>query len=1382
MMTNTKLERVVNLFEFLKAYHMIKSPVVRELQKEEWVEEVSKWPVDEAITSYLDKEILEGGLLFTITKSSKDETLFNHFYTLYGKLKKEPEAIELVFGDGNLDQEGTYRLDHPFLLQTVNLEFDESIPAFHVRLADKGPELYEHFLGFAEGADESAVVELIKNFQAKPVSPLQVSARKHFMKQVAKVLSDTYEVQDDGDKIVLEGDKGRVEHRPTLFLRKRQLGFQTTIDQILEDLYMRKDVPPFIADIVGSGDVARKGQKSKEVLKKLALDVNGLDQKVLFTKPANSEQLLVAKHLERNEAVLVQGPPGTGKTHTIANMIGHLLAEGKSVLVTSYSEKALAVVKEKVTPELQSLCISLLGDAESRKELEISLEDIHSKRASLERSQLTRRVTTHEKNREACLRALDKLKADLKAIKLGEYTPIKVAGKMYKPVEAAKYVDKYRDPSAWLPGPVRHGALLPLNEENIKLLYEMKTTLKEEDAIICDWGVAQEELMKPEAFSELVEAEKKFKKLKKPDWMRYFKSGEGVADREELQNAIVDLRLVTEQIHSDSPWQLEVLEAGKDDKAKEQWRSLAINIKEIYQLNLTYADELMNYEPQVLGLDDKIKPLDVYSQINQKLQDAGKLSKMTLLLNPHMKTVIAASRINGRCPETMQEFETLIHYMILKEKRTQLKLRWDRQMVPLGAKKTEEMGESFELGCQKYSDAILKGLEWYKKKWLPLVKKLGDYGLDVQSLSELNDFETAETGEVAYIKDVLTDKLIEVLEYKAYELEEEEVAKTKIAMQKHVADYSSHNKSEILIALKYALKNNNTKAYTTAYEQIIEAKNKSEAIEKQKELLDKLAFAAPSWAEYLKEGVKEKEEVIVPEQIEEAWLCRQFTEIIAKRNERTITDVKHEMTEVEKRLLAHTRALALDKAWLHKLVDFDANRSEVQAIEGWKQLIIKIGAGKGKQAEMLKAEARKLMPKCQKAVPVWIMPLNKVAEHFDPRENKFDVVIIDEASQADMMALVALYLGKQVLIVGDHEQVSPLAVGERIEDMERLVKTYLTDIPHNYLYSGRFSIYDLAGLSGYQPVRLKEHFRCVPELIGYSNQLAYKGQIEPLREGGDKGIGAPIQLIHVEGAVEEGQVNEKEAEAIANQIVECCKQKAYDGKSFGVISLKGDKQAAYIDSLLQKEMSVTTYEKRNILCGNPSHFQGDERDIIFISMVDAPTENGPMRLMTYGTDNLYKKRYNVAMSRGKDQVWIMHSFNQEEHLKEEDIRKELFAYCENIGKESKQTEKLYEEPLPEFEAFIKEKLEEKGFKVEGHTSSGHILTGLIVSKNNHKVRVVCDSEKWQEEMELDEEMSKQAVLERIGWQFIYLSATHFYTDEKRSLKDLVEQLEEKGLV
>ena len=76
-----------------------------------------------------------------------------------------------------------------------------------------------------------------------------------------------------------------------------------------------------------------------------------------MTKPANKAQLRIAQDIEQNNAVEVQGPPGTGKTHTIANLIGHFLAQGKTVLVTSEKIKALSVLRDKLDEEIRPLCV-----------------------------------------------------------------------------------------------------------------------------------------------------------------------------------------------------------------------------------------------------------------------------------------------------------------------------------------------------------------------------------------------------------------------------------------------------------------------------------------------------------------------------------------------------------------------------------------------------------------------------------------------------------------------------------------------------------------------------------------------------------------------------------------------------------------------------------------------------------------------------------------------------------------------------------------------------------------------------------------------------------------------------------------------------------------
>ena len=57
----------------------------------------------------------------------------------------------------------------------------------------------------------------------------------------------------------------------------------------------------------------------------------------------------------------VQGPPGTGKTHTIVNLVSHLVAYGKRVLVTAQNEQALAVLQEKIPASLRDLSVAVLG-------------------------------------------------------------------------------------------------------------------------------------------------------------------------------------------------------------------------------------------------------------------------------------------------------------------------------------------------------------------------------------------------------------------------------------------------------------------------------------------------------------------------------------------------------------------------------------------------------------------------------------------------------------------------------------------------------------------------------------------------------------------------------------------------------------------------------------------------------------------------------------------------------------------------------------------------------------------------------------------------------------------------------------------------------------
>src|SRR3989338_7584527 len=143
-------------------------------------------------------------------------------------------------------------------------------------------------------------------------------------------------------------------------MRQRRAGLGHAIDLILQDITKRiktgEDFSVAMMQILGiNHENTIISEEEMEVSK-----FGNEDTEILLSKPANQEQLQIAKQLEHRGTVLVQGPPGTGKTHTIANLIGHLLTQGKRVLVTAQSPKALRVLRREIVPEVQSLCVSVL--------------------------------------------------------------------------------------------------------------------------------------------------------------------------------------------------------------------------------------------------------------------------------------------------------------------------------------------------------------------------------------------------------------------------------------------------------------------------------------------------------------------------------------------------------------------------------------------------------------------------------------------------------------------------------------------------------------------------------------------------------------------------------------------------------------------------------------------------------------------------------------------------------------------------------------------------------------------------------------------------------------------------------------------------------------
>jgi hypothetical protein len=377
-------------------------------------------------------------------------------FGLYGRIDREAERVELVLGDGLLSWSRTEGgIYHPILLQRLQLQFDASVPEFTLSEADYPVELYSALFQSMADVDGRAIGRCREELDQGGFHPLVNGATSGFLKRLVVQLSPRGEFIEDGTPAA-EQNAPTIGRDPILFLRARTLGFAAAIEGILADLRTREDLPWALLNIVGEEPPIPDNTDVHSSANSLAQG----DTEVLLSKPANPEQIRIAKQLEEHGGVLVQGPPGTGKTHTIGNLVGHLLAQGKSVLVTSHTTKALRMVRHHIVPELRPLCVSVLeSDLDSRKQLESAVGSIAERLSRADAGALEMEAKKLEVQRFDLLKNLDEVRNHLTEARADEYRDIVIAGKSWPPAEAARKVVQEKEAHSWIPGPVAAVAL-----------------------------------------------------------------------------------------------------------------------------------------------------------------------------------------------------------------------------------------------------------------------------------------------------------------------------------------------------------------------------------------------------------------------------------------------------------------------------------------------------------------------------------------------------------------------------------------------------------------------------------------------------------------------------------------------------------------------------------------------------------------------------------------------------------------------------------------------------------------------------------------------------------------------------------------------------------
>ncbi|OGX44041.1 MAG: hypothetical protein A3I71_00580 [Omnitrophica WOR_2 bacterium RIFCSPLOWO2_02_FULL_63_16] len=1265
------------------------------------------------------------------------------------------------------------------LLQRLQLEFNPSVPEFVLRETVGLPELYAAVFLDVPDIDGKAIGRIQQELEKGAYHPIGGDDTSAFLKRLAAQLSPrgqfVAETRPQG-----WSDDPCIGRDPVIFLRSRTLGFATALDAVLQDLKKREDVPRSLFNVVGID--AGRSPESLTQLPEFTLPNE--DEGILLSKPANVEQLEIARQLDAHACVLVQGPPGTGKTHTIANLIGHLLSKGKTILVTSHTTKALRVLRDQVTEELRALCVNVLkSDAESQKQLESSVETI-VERLSAGSERLTKKAERLANERRELLKLLKGTRQQLFDARSDEYRSILIAGKACSPSDAARLVADRKMADSWIPGTVTSGVPAPLPPQEFSELYRSNGLIRVEDEAELDGLLPNmQELLTFAQFEHLCLEKRRLGReelASRDDLWTGAVSSSSVGRLEQLLDR---LKGAIAQLAPADSWLFAVTDAGRTGAEHRQvWDNLLALVDSACQQAAQGAESILQHQPCLPERPAATEQIRILEEIVSHLSNGAKLNWWTTLVRASWKPVLNSAKVASGSPRTAEHFRSLLTVAQLKVTREGLVGRWYHQVVNINGPDIAKVQDQPEAVASRLQEQCKDALNWYHAIWIQILNQLTELGFRWEAFMKEVPPDLSPQGELRRLREVVTNRLPGLLAVRLNQAYAQRAEET-LAQLREIAKWALNKNpaASTLTKLIEAVSRMDSQTYREAFERLGRLHQLNSALRRRKELLGRLSAHAPEWANAIVARIHPHDGSQVPGDPNAAWLWKQLYDELERRAAVSIPKLQGDAEQLTAKLQEVTARLIDSLAWAAQIER--TNLPQRQALIGWLQTVKRIGKGTGRRVPELQAEARRLMTECRTAVPVWIMPLARVAESFDPRVTRFDVVIIDEASQSDAMALLAFYMGREVLVVGDDQQVSPDAVGQDLGEVKRLIDQYLGGIPNAHLYDGQMSIYDLAKASFGGTICLREHFRCATGIIQFSNYLSYNGNIKPLRDTSAVLTRPHTIAYRVDGQLSGHQVNQIEAVTVASLVVAATEQPEFKkndlnrSTTFGVISLVGDDQARAIEQLLRRRLSPVEYERRRILCGNAAQFQGDERDVMFLSMVDARMD-GPLALREAP---LFKKRFNVAASRARNQMWVTYSLNPQVDLKPGDLRRRLIEHAQDPSAINRLLERAEAKAESELERQIIRRLTTAGYRVLPQVKVGYYRIDLVIEGSNRRLAVECDGERFHPADKLQEDLERQAVLERLGWVFERVRGSLFFRDPERALEPVFERLQQLGI-
>ena len=1320
------------------------------------------------------------------------QKVYSDLFSMYQRQQRLGESFEVVFGLGFLSwktPDGQTVQRHIVTAQ-VSVSFDTERGKLTVTPAGDGarPALEQDMLDPQHRPDPQEVHAIEETLEKMGESVWEAGPLDGLLKSWAHSASADGKYSEVLERPERPGLAPVVHLAPALILRPRtERSFIQAFQEIIDQLENGKTVPEGVSQFISDPDEPTPVSVTSD-------DGNGTGLgETYFPLPANDLQREIVHRLTASSGVLVQGPPGTGKSHTIVNLICHSLATGQRVLVTSHAVRALKVLRRMIrdhAPDLAPLSVVLLGDdRDALLAMEESVQRITTRQNTWDPSDSKRKIANLEHDLDRARRREADVLADLRAIRERETEPDAKYCYGGTLARIADTLRRERDSLSWVPDDTPDDVEPPLSATEFDRLRDLLRNEQVSQWEAGGWlSINLGGLPTTEAFEQALRVEHKARAK--------YESDEQTRQRLEYGT-------------------LTALSAEDRRKLVDGFRELIGRIERLERRPLPWARAAMK---QILGdfertwrqlhqdtsatatsLAESAKWLDANPIGPEPPVDLAKLRVDANALLDHLKAgrgwglgpfraeavkralYIRGLRVGGRQCETAEAVSDLLRWAKAEAQRRRIQGCWANHHA-LGATTFTALADELKDVCEPLEEAF-EALS-IKECLLAILRRTPgnpepDWP-DRASLCRLREtldaIETAQHYETAKIQ---IDQSLDDLQ----------------------AQHRGGRLDPVSEQMRVAIETRDASAYEAARQQAVDNTKLAALLDSKLELLDKLATNAPTLASALRKTCTDTVWDERSGDFERAWNWSRARAWLTRLAEPGAEHQHRLALDDAKGRIAHTlEQIAAEKAWAHCFDRMTENaRSHLVA---WSKAVRAIGKGTGKYAPLHRRNAREHLNESRSAIPAWVMPLHRVAETIKPGSELFDIAIIDEASQSGPEALLLAWLAKKLVVVGDDKQISPTYAGVNGEDVNQLREQHIAGLPFADAYSVNHSFFDLAEIRYKGRIRLREHFRCMPEIIQFSNNLSYAGEpLIPLRQYGAGRLEPTVSTSHVREGYQKGTagraVNPPEAEAIVEEIVRISSAQAYVGKTVGVISLVGNAQARDIEARLIQRLGVEEIERRQIVCGDAYAFQGDERDVMFLSMVSAPREN---RRITAMTDASAQRRFNVAASRARDQLYLFHTATLSD-LNPHCMRHQLLEYCLNpnvatpdvAGLDVPELERVANEvdrqrvrPRAPFDSWFEVdvflRIARRGYRVIPQFEVAGYRIDLVVQGMDGSMAVECDGDEWHGADRYEADAARQRDLERCGWTFWRVRESVFRLDPEEALSDLWKTLKTRKIL